>query len=214
MRRHRQCVEFNPKPTSLLDRHPSLLTLNSTRNHARAGDTYGRSACRTAACCHPCCRCLRLRPADGHRRGRHACRLKAYRREIIDPKIAQHRGRIVKLRATACLVEFASAVDAVRCAIDIQRAMPARNADMPPEKRIEIRIGINVGDIIIDDEDIFGDGVNVAARLEGIAEPGGICISEDRSSAGERRGGSRIRRSWRAEPQEHRTAGTGLSHRA
>jgi class 3 adenylate cyclase len=95
--------------------------------------------------------------------------LKAYRREIVDPKIAEHRGRIVKTTGDGVLVEFASTVDAVRCAIDIQRAMPARSADMPPEKKIEFRIGINVGDIIVDGEDIFGDGVNVAARLEKLA---------------------------------------------
>ena len=76
------------------------------------------------------------------------------------------------------MVEFASTVDAVRCAIDIQRAMPQRNADTPPGKKIEFRIGINVGDIIVDGDDIFGDGVNVAARLESISEPGGICISD------------------------------------
>jgi class 3 adenylate cyclase len=93
--------------------------------------------------------------------------LKAYRREIIDPKIAEHRGRIVKTTGDGVLVEFASTVDAVRCAIDIQRAMPACSADMPPEKKIEFRIGIDVGDIIVDGEDIFGDGVNVAARLAG-----------------------------------------------
>ena len=77
------------------------------------------------------------------------------------------------------LVEFASAVDAVRCAVEVQRGMVERNAGVPPDQRIEFRIGIHVGDVIIDDGDIFGDGVNIAARLEGIAEPGGICISED-----------------------------------
>src|SRR5271167_4975749 len=99
--------------------------------------------------------------------------LKACRRELIDPKMAEHRGRIVKTTGDGALVEFASAVDAVRCAMEIQRAMADRNADIPESRRVEFRIGINVGDIIIDEGDIYGDGVNIAARLEGIAEPGG-----------------------------------------
>jgi class 3 adenylate cyclase/pimeloyl-ACP methyl ester carboxylesterase len=103
--------------------------------------------------------------------------LKFLRESLIDPKIAEHRGRIVKTMGDGALVEFASAVDAVRCAIDIQRAMIERNAEIPEDRRIELRIGINVGDIIIEGEDIYGDGVNIAARLEGIAEAGGICIS-------------------------------------
>jgi adenylate cyclase len=103
--------------------------------------------------------------------------LKAHRRALVDPKISEHRGRIVKTTGDGMLVEFASAVDAVRCAVDIQRGMIERNAEVPQEKRIEFRIGINVGDIIIDSGDIFGDGVNVAARLEGIAEPGTTFIS-------------------------------------
>ena len=103
--------------------------------------------------------------------------LKSLRESLIDPKIAEHRGRIVKTTGDGGLVEFASAVDAVRCAIDIQRAMIERNAEIPKDRRIELRIGINVGDIIIEGEDIYGDGVNIAARLEGIAEAGGICIS-------------------------------------
>src|SRR5450631_229032 len=86
--------------------------------------------------------------------------LKAYRREIIDPKIAEHRGRIVKTTGDGALVEFASAVDAVRCAMEIQRTMGERNATIPEDRRIEFRIGINIGDIIIEDADIYGDGVN------------------------------------------------------
>ena len=106
-------------------------------------------------------------------------RLKAARKAIVDPAIASHRGRIVKTTGDGMLVEFASAVDAARCSVEVQRAMAAQNADVPQDVRIEFRIGIHVGDIIIDDNDIFGDGVNIAARLEGIAEPGGVCISDD-----------------------------------
>ncbi len=104
--------------------------------------------------------------------------LKSLRKSLIDPKIAEYHGRIFKTTGDGALIEFASTVDAVRCAIDIQRAMPELHADVPPGKKIEFRIGINVGDIIVDGDDIFGDGVNVAARLEGISEPGGICISD------------------------------------
>jgi adenylate cyclase len=105
--------------------------------------------------------------------------LKALRRTLVDPTIASHRGRIVKTTGDGMLVEFASAVDAVRCAADVQREMVKHNADVPKDLRIEFRIGIHVGDIIIDDDDIFGDGVNIAARLEGIAEPCGVCLSDD-----------------------------------
>ena len=105
--------------------------------------------------------------------------LKTFRKTLFDPGIATHRGRIVKTTGDGMLVEFASAVDAARCAVEIQREVAKRNASVAPELRIEFRIGIHVGDIIIDDNDIFGDGVNIAARLEGIAEPGGICISDD-----------------------------------
>jgi adenylate cyclase len=103
--------------------------------------------------------------------------LKSHRSELLDPKIAEHRGRIVKTTGDGMLAEFASVVDALRCAVEIQRGMRARSADVPKEKRIEFRFGLNVGDIIIDGEDIYGDGVNIASRLEGIAEAGGICIS-------------------------------------
>jgi adenylate cyclase len=105
--------------------------------------------------------------------------LKSFRKTLVDPSIAAHRGRIVKTTGDGMLVEFASAVDAARCAVEVQRGMAALNADVPRDVRIEFRIGIHVGDIIFDDNDIFGDGVNIAARLEGIAEPGGICISDD-----------------------------------
>src|SRR5664279_5106812 len=106
-------------------------------------------------------------------------RLKAVRKDLVDPTIASHRGRIVKTTGDGMLVEFASAVDAARCSVEVQRAIAAQNADVAQDVRIEFRIGIHVGDIIIDDNDIFGDGVNIAARLEGIAEPGGVCISDD-----------------------------------
>jgi TolB-like protein/class 3 adenylate cyclase len=103
--------------------------------------------------------------------------LKSHRKALVDPKITEHRGRIVKTTGDGMLVEFVSVVDAVRCAVDIQRGMVERNSEVPADKRIQFRIGINVGDIISDENDIFGDGVNVAARLEALAEPGGICVS-------------------------------------
>jgi adenylate cyclase len=103
--------------------------------------------------------------------------LKAIRHEVSDPKVAEHRGRIVKTTGDGLLVEFASVVDAVRCAVELQREMALRNDSVPKERRIEFRIGINLGDIITDEHDIYGDGVNVAARLEALAEPGGICVS-------------------------------------
>jgi adenylate cyclase len=105
-------------------------------------------------------------------------RLKEYRRELIDPKNKQYRGRVVKTTGDGILIEFPSVVDAVNCAIDVQRGMLERNIDIPPEKRIEFRVGVNLGDVIVDGRDLYGDGVNIAARLEGLAEPGGICISQ------------------------------------
>jgi TolB-like protein len=104
-------------------------------------------------------------------------RLRALRRELLDPKIAEHRGRLVKTTGDGLLVEFGSVVDALRCAVEVQSEMTGHNTGVPPNKRIELRIGINVGDIVVEGGDIFGDGVNVAARLEGLAEPGGICVS-------------------------------------
>src|SRR5437660_11863422 len=104
-------------------------------------------------------------------------RLKAHRRELVDPKISEHRGRIVKTTGDGMLVEFPSVVDAVRCAVEIPRAMVDRNAGIAEDQRITFRIGVNLGDVIADGDDIYGDGVNIAARLEALAEPGGICIS-------------------------------------
>jgi TolB-like protein/Flp pilus assembly protein TadD len=105
--------------------------------------------------------------------------LKAHRKELVDPKITEHRGHIVKTTGDGMLVEFVSVVDAVRCAVDIQRGMAERNVEVPADRRIEFRVGINVGDIISDDNDIYGDGVNVAARLEALADPGGIMVSRN-----------------------------------
>ena len=104
-------------------------------------------------------------------------RLRSVRAEVIDPKVAEHRGRLVKTTGDGLLVEFASVVDALRCASEWQQAMAGRNAGIADAGRIEFRIGINVGDVVVEDGDIFGDGVNVAARLEALAEPGGICVS-------------------------------------
>src|SRR6266436_7571319 len=103
--------------------------------------------------------------------------LKVLRTEFIEPKIAEHQGRMVKLTGDGMLVEFSSVVNAVACAAEVQRAMRDRNAGVPQDRRTEFRIGVNLGDVIVEGEDIFGDGVNVAARLESIAKPGGITIS-------------------------------------
>src|SRR6516165_4506967 len=104
-------------------------------------------------------------------------RLKAHLRELVNPRIAEHRGRIVKNTGDGFLAEFPSVVDAVRCAVEIQRGMMDRQPEIAEERRIRFRIGINLGDVIAEPDDIYGDGVNVAARLETLAEPGGICIS-------------------------------------
>jgi adenylate cyclase len=104
-------------------------------------------------------------------------RLKALRRELLDPKIAEHKGRIVKTTGDGMLVEFASVVDAVRCAVEVQQAMPERNNGVAADNRIELRIGINLGDVIVEGDDLYGDGVNIAARIEAMADPGGVFVS-------------------------------------
>jgi len=104
-------------------------------------------------------------------------RLKALRQQLVDPKIAEHHGRIVKSTGDGVLVEFPSVVDAVRCAVAVQQAMPERNTGIRPERRIELRIGINLGDVIVEPDDIYGDGVNIAARIEALADAGGVFVS-------------------------------------
>jgi TolB-like protein len=104
-------------------------------------------------------------------------RLKALRRELVDPKIAEHRGRIVKTTGDGLLVEFASVVDAVRCAVAVQQAMPERDAGLGADNRIELRIGVNLGDVIVEGDDLYGDGVNIAARIEALADAGGVFVS-------------------------------------
>jgi adenylate cyclase len=119
---------------------------------------------------------VRLMSADEE--GTHR-RLVTYRREIFEPKVREHRGRVVKNTGDGALVEFGSVVDAVRCALEVQGRLRVRNAELPQSRRIEFRIGVNLGDVIVTPDDIYGHGVNLAARLEGLAPPGGICISAD-----------------------------------
>ncbi len=128
--------------------------------------------------------------------------LKALRADLIDPKIAEHHGRIVKLMGDGMLAEFASVVDAVRAAVETQQAVAEHNSNIPEDTRIEFRVGINPGDVVIDGDDIQGDGVNVAARLEGMAEPGGIYVS-GMVYEGCVTGSSFRSRTWGAVGQEH-----------
>src|SRR6202042_3610982 len=121
--------------------------------------------------------CSRLAGADEDRT---LSRLRGLRSDLIDPAIAAHHGRIVKRTGDGSIIEFRSVVDAVRCAVEVQTSMIERNAGVPPEKRIEFRIGVHLGDVVQEsDGDLMGEGVNIAARIEGIAKPGAICLSED-----------------------------------
>ena len=155
----------------------------------------------------------RLMAAD--EKGTHA-RLKALRQDFIEPKIAEHHGRVAKLMGDGALVEFASVVDAVECAVAIQSGVAERQAELPEDRRIAFRIGINIGDVIIEGDDIYGDGVNVAARLEALAEPGEICVARTRLQPRQEQGRLRLRADGRAPGQEHPRAGHGVSggHRA
>jgi Adenylate and Guanylate cyclase catalytic domain len=125
----------------------------------------------------PCRRRGGLLASDGRGRGRHARAPAGASRELVAPKISEHHRRIVKTTGDGMLAEFPSVVDAVRCAAELQRAMIDREAGMPEDRRIKCRIGINLGNIIVEGDDLFGDGVNVAARLEALSDPRGICIS-------------------------------------
>ena len=138
-------------------------------------------------------------------------RLRALRSDLIDPTISVHNGRVVKRTGDGAIVEFRSVVDAVRCAIEIQHAMVERNAGVPDEKRIEFRIGVHLGDVVEEaDGDLMGDGVNIAARLEGVAKPGAICLSEHAYRQVKAKTRPRRHRSWRDAAQEHRRTGPGL----
>ena len=138
-------------------------------------------------------------------------RLRTLRSDLIDPTIAVHHGRIVKRTGDGSIIEFRSVVDAVNCAIEVQRAMVERNAEVAPDKRIEFRIGIHLGDVVEEsDGDLMGDGVNIAARLEGIAEPGAICLSEDAYRQVKATARSPCHRSRPDPTQEHRRAYPGL----
>jgi adenylate cyclase len=136
-----------------------------------------RNDCNPPSCCDLGGRCRRLLTPIGADEGGTLQALRTIRAELIDPTIASHNGRLVKTTGDGLLVEFGSVVDALRCATEVQAGMGARYATVPDDRRIEYRIGINMGDIVVEDGDIFGDGVNVAARLEALAEPGGICVS-------------------------------------
>ena len=136
--------------------------------------------------------------------------LKAHRRQLVDPKIKQHHGRIVKTTGDGMLVEFASPIEAVRCAVEVQRGMVIRNADIAADKRIIFRVGINLGDVIAEKGDLFGDGVDVAARLETLSEPGGVAISRMVRDQVRDKSTLRIRGPGREKRQEHCSTRPGL----
>src|SRR6516162_7704105 len=156
--------------------NPRLIRSRLFRRPAKGGNARGMTATRRLAAilAADVAGYSRLIGAD---EGGTLQALRVIRAELIDPTIVAHNGRLVKTTGDGLLVEFGSVVDALHCATEVQAGMAERNAAVPTEKRIEFRIGINVGDIVVEDGDIFGDGVNVAARLEGLAEAGGICVS-------------------------------------
>ena len=162
--------------------------------------------------CHPGRRCRRLQPAHGARRGRHARAPKRRRKELLDPLVAEHHGRIVKLMGDGVLVEFASAVDAVACAVEMQNAMAAAQCRRRPRTaRSCFRIGINLGDVIVEGDDLYGDGVNIAARLEAAGRAGRHRCLRHRLRPGQGQARRWLRGPGRAAAEEHRAAGPGLS---
>jgi class 3 adenylate cyclase len=140
--------------------------------------------------------------------------LKAHREELFEPKLAQYHGRIVKLMGDGVLAEFPSAVEAVQCAIEIQHAMGERNAGTPEDQQIVYRVGINIGDIVVEDDDIYGDGVNVAARLEGLADASGICVSRNVYNQVKDKLDLTFEHLGEKEVKKHRRASHGLPRRA
>ena len=141
-------------------------------------------------------------------------RLRALRSDLLDPTIAVHHGRVVKRTGDGLIAEFRSVVDAVRCAIEVQHGMAERNAGVAADKRIEFRVGVHLGDVVEEaDGDLMGDGVNIAARLEGIAEPGGLCLSSAAYEQVRDKVQSSLCRSRREGAQEHRAAGASLCDR-
>ena len=141
-------------------------------------------------------------------------RLKAYRTELVEPAVAAHRGAIFKLMGDGLLAEFASVIDAVECAADIQRGMAERNQGLPEDQRIDVRIGVNLGEVIVEGTDRHGEGVNIAARLEQLADPGGVCVSGKVASEVEKKLAFGFEPMGRAEGQEHPGADPRLSGQA
>ncbi len=136
--------------------------------------------------------------------------LRALRKELVEPALKRHHGRVVKLMGDGLLAEFASVVDAVAAAVEIQESMPDRSAHLAEDQRVALRIGVNIGDVVVEDGDLFGDGVNIAARLQEIADPNGVAISDGAASRAPWQVGFAVRGRWRERPEEHRGAGAIL----
>jgi adenylate cyclase len=130
--------------------------------------------------------------------------LKTRRKKVLEPLVGRHQGRIFKLTGDGVLIEFASAVNAVRCAIELQHEMGVANGEAPEERRVVLRIGVNLGDVVVESGDLYGEGINIAARLESIAEPGGILLAGSAYDQVKEQDRRRFRGPWKPEPEEHR----------